>query len=240
MLRILFLAIGAFFSVCMVSCSGDDVAGGTIDPSTIALGESSSGNADVKEMSSSSCENCNINIRPNYDESSSSQRADAGSSSSGGDERNTPIQESSSSAMEQSDVIVTARNFSLECSVDVIYVDLAEIPASETPSVSKDVLAPYASKSIAADSVNIMISDYFAIPCGESEAEAFVKQTNEPGNASFGLAGDTLYVDVTRSKSMTYGCACVAQVKFTLDANNSGIQYTVFEQTEAIPLEEFE
>lgn len=240
MLRILFLAIGAIFFVCMVSCSGDDVAGGTIDPSTIALGESSSGNADVKEMSSSSCENCNINIRPNYDESSSSQRADAGSSSSGGDERNTPIQESSSSAMEQSDVIVTARNFSLECSVDVIYVDLAEIPASETPSVSKDVLAPYASKSVAADSVNILISDYFNIPCGESEAEAFMERANTPEYTSLGLNYDTLYVKVIRSKGMSYDCSCVARVQFTLDAEYSDIKYTVLEQRNAIQLKELE
>ena len=244
MLKNLFLAIGALISISMVACSGDNVAGGTIDPNNQALASSTSEQPEPERWSSSSDDGNPNDIKQEGDElsSSSSKLEDRmeGSSSSDGTQKDLNPFVSSSSQRGQTNLIVRPRNFSLECSVDVIYVDLAEIPASETPSVSKDVLAPYASKSIAADSVNIMISDYFAIPCGESEAEAFVKQTNEPGNASFGLAGDTLYVDVTRSKSMTYGCACVAQVKFTLDANNSGIQYTVFEQTEAIPLEEFE
>ena len=141
---------------------------------------------------------------------------------------------SSSSQRGQTNLIVRPRNFSLECSVDVVNVDPDE------PAVSSDVLAPYASKSVAADSVNILISDYFNIPCGESEAEAFMERANTPEYTSLGLNYDTLYVKVIRSKGMSYDCSCVARVQFTLDAEYSDIKYTVLEQRNAIQLKELE
>lgn len=248
MLKNLSLAIGALFSISMVACSGDNVAGGTIDPSTIA-GTSSSSEA-VKVVSSSSMSETengvvasetessssgesNHTIKPV--ESSSSKKEDAKSSSledSGSDV--LPIDASSSSEKDRSNVIVRPRNFSLECSVDVVKVDPDE------PAVSSDVLAPYASKSVAADSVNILISDYFNIPCGESEAEAFMERANTPEYTSLGLNYDTLYVKVIRSKGMSYDCSCVARVQFTLDAEYSDIKYTVLEQRNAIQLKELE
>ena len=233
----------------MVACSGDNVAGGTIDPSTIA-GTSSSSEA-VKVVSSSSMSETengvvasetessssgesNHTIKPV--ESSSSGRAVMESSSSLEDGQSDvlPIDASSSSEKDRSNVIVRPRNFSLECSVDVVKVDPDE------PAVSSDVLAPYASKSVAADSVNILISDYFNIPCGESEAEAFMEWANTPGYTSLGLNYDTLYVKVIRSKGMSYDCSCVARVQFTLDAEYSDIKYTVLEQRNAIQLKELE
>ena len=259
MLKNLSLAIGALFSISMVACSGDNVAGGTIDPSTIA-GTSSSSEA-VKVVSSSSMSETengvvasetessssgesNHTIKPV--ESSSSKKEDAKSSSSGravmessssledGQSDVLPIDASSSSEKDRSNVIVRPRNFSLECSVDVVKVDPDE------PAVSSDVLAPYASKSVAADSVNILISDYFNIPCGESEAEAFMERANTPEYTSLGLNYDTLYVKVIRSKGMSYDCSCVARVQFTLDAEYSDIKYTVLEQRNAIQLKELE
>lgn len=249
MLKNLSLVIGTLFSISMVACSGDNVAGGTIDPSTIA-GTSSSSEA-VKVVSSSSMSETengvvasetessssgesNHSIKP--DVSSSSGRAVMESSSSLEDGQSDvlPIDESSSSEKDRSNVIVRPRNFSLECSVDVVNVDPDE------PAVSSDVLAPYASKSVAADSVNILISDYFNIPCGESEAEAFMERANTPEYTSLGLNYDTLYVKVIRSKGMSYDCSCVARVQFTLDAEYSDIKYTVLEQRNAIQLKELE
>jgi hypothetical protein len=259
MLKNLSLVIGTLFSISMVACSGDNVAGGTIDPSTIAKNISSSGDVKVvssssmsetengvvaPETESSSSGESNHSIKP--DVSSSSKKEDAKSSSSGravmessssledGRSDVLPIDESSSSERDRSNVILRPRNFSLECSVDVVKVDPDE------PAVSSDVLAPYASKSVAADSVNILISDYFNIPCGESEAEAFMEWANTPEYTSLGLNYDTLYVKVIRSKGMSYDCSCVALVKFTLDADYSDLKYTVLEQRNAIQLEELE
>lgn len=258
MLKKFSIAIGSLFAVLVVACSSNeasDIAGGTIDPNTIAANSSSSIATD--ESSSSLLENTNsitvssssVDIETNTPnknpdegnhsikiESSSSGRSAMESSSSLEDSQSDvlPIDASSSSEKDRSNAIVRPRNFSLECSVDVVNVDPDE------PVASSDVLAPYASKSVTADSVNILISDYFNIPCGESEAEAFMDAVNVSGNAELGLLGDTLHVEVTRSKSMTYDCSCVARVKFTLDADYSGLKYTVLEQRDAIPLEELE
>ena len=258
MLKKISIAIGSLFAVLVVACSSNeasDIAGGTIDPNTIAANSSSSIAAD--ESSSSLLENTNsitvssssVDIETNSPnknpdegnhsikiESSSSGRTVIESSSSLEDSGSDvlPIDASSSSEKDRSNVIVRPRNFSLECSVDVVNVDPDE------PAVSSDVLAPYASKSVAADSVNILISDYFNIPCGESEAEAFMERANTPEYTSLGLNYDTLYVKVIRSKGMSYDCSCVARVQFTLDAEYSDIKYTVLEQRNAIQLKELE
>lgn len=259
MLKNLSLIIGTLFSISMVACSGDNVAGGTIDPSTIAKNISSSGDVKVvssssmsetengvvvHETGSSSSGESNHSIKP--DVSSSSKKGDAKSSSSGravmessssledGQSDVLPIDGSSSSEKDRGNAFLRPRNFSLECSVDVVKVD------SDEPAVSSDVLAPYATKSVAADSVNILISDYFKIPCGESEADAFMEWANTPGNTSLGAAHDTLHVEVVRSKGVSYDCSCVALVKFTLDADYSDLKYTVLEQRNAILLKELE
>ncbi len=253
MLKKFSIAIGSLFAVLVVACSSNeasDIAGGTIDPSTLAANSSLSIAADESSSSLSETENGVDVVVPNTEssssgesnhsikpiESSSSERTVIESSSSLEDSQSDvlPIDASSSSEKDRSNAIVRPRNFSLECSVDVVNVDPDE------PVASSDVLAPYASKSVTADSVNILISDYFNIPCGESEAEAFMDAVNVSGNAELGLLGDTLHVEVTRSKSMTYDCSCVARVKFTLDADYSGLKYTVLEQRDAIPLEELE
>ena len=225
---------GSLFLMLVVACADDNVAGGgTIDPSTFAQESSSSMRAADIESSSEDSETKNglsFSISSSSDaayvpkDESSSSCEDCGNDIA-------PIVRSSSSLREQSDVVVTARNFSLKCSEDVVHVD------PEEPAVSKDVLAPYASKSIAADSVNVLISDYFKIPCDKSEAKAFVDEVNESEKNAFDIAGDTLYVDIARSKSFAYECTCVALVKFTLDVDYSGLQYTVFDKRKAILLE---
>ena len=244
MLKKFAFAASSLFAVYMMACSSDNVAGGgSIDPNTFASESSSSGeiktlpvsSAEDVVSSSGTSENNNgldvtISSSSRLDtpkEESSSSLEDSGSDV-------LPIDASSSSEKDRSNVIVRPRNFSLECSVDVVNVDPDE------PAVSSDVLAPYASKSVAADSVNILISDYFNIPCGESEAEAFMERANTPEYTSLGLNYDTLYVKVIRSKGMSYDCSCVARVQFTLDAEYSDIKYTVFEQRNAIQLKELE
>ena len=238
MLKNLFLAIGALISIGMVACSDDNVAGGTIDPNNQALASSTSEQPEPEIWSSSSDDGNSNGIKQEGDKlsSSSSKLEDRmeGSSSSSQYEKDINPFVSSSSQRGQSNLIVRPRNFSLECSVDVVKVDMDE------PAVSSDVLAPYASKSVAADSVNILISDYFNIPCGESEAEAFMEWANTPEYTSLGLNYDTLYVKVIRSKGMSYDCSCVARVQFTLDAEYSDIKYTVLEQRNAIQLKELE
>ena len=238
MLKNLFLAIGALISISMVACSGDNVAGGTIDPNNQALASSTSEQPEPERWSSSSDDGNPNDIKQEGDElsSSSSKLEDRreGSSSSDSTQKDLNPFVSSSSQRGQTNLIVRPRNFSLECSVDVVNVDPDE------PAVSSDVLAPYASKSVAADSVNILISDYFNIPCGESEAEAFMERANTPEYTSLGLNYDTLYVKVIRSKGMSYDCSCVARVQFTLDAEYSDIKYTVLEQRNAIQLKELE
>lgn len=238
MLRNLFLAIGALISISMVACSGDNVAGGTIDPNNQALASSTSEQPEPERWSSSSDDGNPNGIKQEGDElsSSSSKLEDRmeGSSSSDSTRKDINPFVSSSSQRGQTNLIVRPRNFSLECSEDVVKVD------SDEPVVSSDVLAPYASKSVAADSVNILISDYFNIPCGESEAEAFMERANTPEYTSLGLNYDTLYVKVIRSKGMSYDCSCVARVQFTLDAEYSDLKYTVLEQRNAIPLVELE
>ena len=271
MLKKFSIAIGSLFAVLVVACSSNeasDIAGGTIDPSTLAVNSGLSIAAD--ESSSSLLENTNsitvssssVDIETNSPnknpdegnhsikiESSSSGRTVIESSSSLEDSGSDvlPIDASSSSEKDRSNAIVRPRNFSLECSVDVgrreVFVvgqvDVVNVDSDE-PAVSSDVLAPYASKSVAADSVNILISDYFNIPCGESEAEAFMERANTPEYTSLGLNYDTLYVKVIRSKGMSYDCSCVARVQFTLDAEYSDIKYTVLEQRNAIQLKELE
>ena len=238
MLKNLFLAIGALISISMVACSGDNVAGGTIDPNNQALASSTSEQPEPERWSSSSDDGNPNDIKQEGDElsSSSSKLEDRmeGSSSSDGTQKDLNPFVSSSSQRGQTNLIVRPRNFSLECSEDVVKVD------SDEPVVSSDVLAPYASKSVAADSVNILISDYFNIPCGESETEAFMEWANTPEYTSLGLNYDTLYVKVIRSKGMSYDCSCVARVQFTLDAEYSDIKYTVLEQRNAIQLKELE
>ena len=254
------LVTGCLLLVPFVACSGDNVAGGTIDPNTIAENSSSS----VIDMveSSSSCQ-------PYLPISSSSELKNVGESSSsmienekvvssssekdrGADEPLTPPSSSSEKAGKSSDSLdndggsghfinnptssssitarneaLTAKNFKLECSVDVV-------------DVSSDVLAPYASKSVEGDSVNILISDYFKIPCDKNEAETFVNDVNALEAVNLGIVGDTLHVGVARNVDVTYGCQCVANVNFTLDAEFSSLKYASLEQRKSTPLEERE
>lgn len=225
MLKKYVLGTGCFLLVSLIACTSDNVAGGTIDPNSNPLAVASSSSAlDVERdiTSSSGLEN--------GFESSSSSRKSVLSSSSEDSGENKFVPDFSSSSEGDIDADVTslfARNVSLRCIDDVAYVDL-------------DVMAPYASKFTDGDSVNILINDYFKIPCDESEADAFVNGINTLGNVDLGVVDDTLYVNFARNMDVTYGCECVAEVKFTLDMGYSDPGYTSLEFRNTIPLKKLE
>jgi hypothetical protein len=193
----------------MLACSGNDVAGGTIDPNTIA--EKSSDSKDVSDASSSSekasvwSSSSNAVVTPTF---SSSEQSDAMSSSS-----------------ESVDVTDSpkARNFSIQCIEDVIYVDL------NAPAVASDVGSPVAYKHVEGDSVNLSLQNiYFDVPCDAEQQKIFMDEVNSD-NPVVGFELDTLYVNFSRSKGMVYDCSCAANATFTLDKVYSEFNYTVFD-----------
>ncbi|MBR4784290.1 MAG: hypothetical protein IK012_03435 [Fibrobacter sp.] len=235
---------GAFLLVFLFACSGEKLAGGTIDPNSNPIANNSSSsvaNVDVTPCSSemtndfewSSSERLAGEVS-----SSSYEELDLSSSSQKGSSHYIqPDPESSSSERDRSDVSVIPRNVSFEYLMDVA-VEAGDSDFVDTPDTPKDVQVPYASKSVTADSVNILVNDYFRIPCDEDEAVAFMDQLKSPRMVSVDLAGDTIHIEVARNNSVTYDCMCVATVKFTLNARYSSLNYVVLEQSEAIPLKE--
>lgn len=231
MLKKFSIAIGSLFAVFLIACSSDeasDIAGGTIDPNTIAANSSSS--VDIRMDSPIEIPNGDNNsIRI---ESSSSERSVIESSSSCEDGGNgiDPIPVSSSSELRDGD-IAHAGDFSIQCVDDVIYVKLDS-------AVAPDVAGPEAFKHIEGDSVKFVLQNvYFAIPCEGEAQKQFLQGVNE-GHPVVSSEGDTLYVAFSRSKGWDYGCECAAKATFTLDKAYSGINYTVFDQKETLPVQE--
>ena len=217
------LCTGSFLLLFLIACTGENMAGGTIDPNSnpLAVASSSSSLDAVPEVTSSSG-------LENGFESSSSDRESVMSSSSDDNGENKFIPDlSSSSAEDAIDAALFARNVSLRCVDDVAHVEL-------------DVMAPYASKFVDGDAVDIVLTDYFKIPCDKGEAEAFVNEINALGDVDLGVVNDTLYVSFARNMDVTYGCECVAEVKFSLDVSSSDLKYTSLEQRNTIPLVERE
>ncbi|MBR3072409.1 hypothetical protein [Fibrobacter sp.] len=211
MLNKIAYALSPLFPMFMVACSGNDVAGGTIDPNTIA--EKSSDSKEVSDASSSSekasvwSSSSNAVVTPTF---SSSELSDAMSSSS-----------------EEVDVTDSpkARNFSIQCVEDVVYVDLS------APAVTPDVGEPVAYKRVEGDSVNLSLQNvYFDIPCDAEKQKIFMDEVNPV----VGFELDTLYVNFSRSKGMVYDCSCAANASFTLDKAYSNFNYTVFDQKQPI------
>lgn len=255
------ITVGSLFAGLVIACSGSgasDVAGGTIDPNTVAENNSSSDAADIKSsnsadvvlsssekkvLSSSSSRDANDGSHTIKIESSSSKKEDAKSSSSDRSAMESssscencgngidPIPVSSSSELRDGD-IAHASGFSIQCAEDVIYVKL------DTPAAASDVGGPEAFKHVEGDSVKFVLQNvYFAIPCEEDAQKQFLQGVNE-GHPVVSSEGDTLYVAFSRSKGWEYGCGCAAKATFTLDKAYSGINYTVFDQKEILPVQE--
>lgn len=255
-------AVGALFAVFVTACSSNDagdIAGGTIDPNTVAENNSSSDAADIESsnsaevvlsssekaaLSSSSSRDANENNHTIRIESSSSGRSAIESSSSKRTERESssscencgngidPIDISSSSSELRDGDIAHAGDFSIQCVEDVVYVKL------DTPAAASDVAGPEAFKHVEGDSVKFVLQNvYFAIPCEEDARKLFLQGVNE-GGPIVGSEGDMLYVNFSRSKGWDYGCECAAKATFTLGKAYSGINYTVFDQKETLPVQE--
>ena len=208
------LAVGSLFLVLVVSCASDNVAGGTIDPNSLALYSSSS--ADVEDVLSSSANTSSPNVMSSSSSSGTKKGVDASSSSQSQDVK------LSSDAVDGP--ILSSRNFSIQCVDDVIHVDL------EAPSVAADVGSPVAYKHVEGDSVNLtLLSVYFDIPCDEEKQKIFMDEVNS-ASPILGLDVDSLYIDFARSKGMEYGCSCVVNASLTLDKVYSDFNYAVFDQ----------
>jgi hypothetical protein len=242
MLKKFFIVAGSLSWVYLVACSSDNsMAGGTIDPNSIAEVCSSSFETDnpepnlrvessssVVEISSSS-ESYDFPII-----GSSSSRAVIESSSDieDGDKNLNPdiIMSSSSETNDYSPVAM--RNLSLQCLEDVIYVNMGD-----TIVLTPDLAEPAAYKSVEGDSVNVLLQNiYFAVPCGEDKPR-FLQEVVEKGRVTAFFAEDTLVVDVSRSRMYSFGCSCVAVVDFTLDKKNSEFNYTVFDRKDTLSVQ---
>ena len=232
MLNKVIFSVSPIIALLWVACSSDNVAGGTIDPNTVAENSSTSSEEDVVLSSSSEYPVVSSDISSSSSSkevaslSSSSNKANVFSSSS--NTIVTPTYSSSdqiegaSSSSDAFDVpdFPTARNFSIQCVEDVVYVDL------NAPAVTPDVGSPVAYKSVEGDSVNVsLLGVYFDIPCDAEKQKEFMEEVNP----IIGFETDTLYVNFSRSKGMVYDCSCAAKATFTLDKIYSEFNYTVFD-----------
>ena len=237
MLNKVIFSVSPIIALLWVACSSDNVAGGTIDPNTVAENSSTSSEEDVVLSSSSETPVVTPDISSSSSSkevaslSSSSNKANVLSSSSNAVV--TPTYSSSeqsdamSSSSEEVDVTVfpRARNFSIQCIEDVIYVDL------DVPQVASDVGSPVAYKSVEGDSVNVsLLGVYFDIPCDAEKQKEFMEEVNPV----VGFESDTLYVNFSRSKGRVYDCSCAAKATFTLDKAYSYFNYTVFDHKQPI------
>ena len=263
MLKKFAITVGSLLAVLVVACSNggvEDVAGGTIDPSTIALNSSSSGDADVSSSSLSETENGmsvsesssssdasdtkivqdessssgdGNSIKPNFSSSSGNRIVDESSSSDEGENKGVdPIPVSSSSEIRDGGIARTG-DFSIQCIVDVINVKL------DDPAVAADVAPPQAFKHVEDDFVKFDLQGvYLDIPCDKGQRDEYLDFLNTDKTFPIGHEGDTLYVTPLQSKGVEYACSCAAEATFTLDKNYSGINYTVFGQKETLPVKE--
>ena len=253
----------AFMAACSDDSAGGSLAGGTIDPNSIAEASSSS------QMSSSA-------VAPDVELSSSSV---------GGGKDVPPVELSSSSniadiVIESSssiEIIVVESSSSIVDSKDVSSSSIEDkdlwpdpIPVSSSSELSDTInpesplvyclgevyelddsnektdfgFTPYAKKYVEQDWVHVTLMDVaLEVPCAASSREMFLKMQTSGNRIQVKLESDTLYVadsrsDVNRNKRSTYGCVCAARIEFSLDKWYSDFDYTVFNRREAFPVED--
>ena len=226
----------------MVACSSDNVAGGTIDPNSIAETSSSSEggkDADVKPIETSSSivvDTVAVSSSSEKSVSLSSSSSWVGpknvSSSSSNDDKGfvpDPIPVSSSSAVDEDrsssseyhNLLVHAENFSLQCRDDA--------SDSDTPSANYYVYED--AEVVRFENIK------FALPCDAEQRADFLNSVNEAG-ANVGLDGNVIYVNFIRSKGLDYACSCVADAGFKLPQHYPGIEYAVFDQQKPLQMKE--
>ena len=248
MLKKFALAVSSISSIFMVACSSDNVAGGTIDPNSIAEVSSSSESVpDVNPIvTSSSAGEKNVGGSSSSKESvlSSSSVADKGSkdlSSSSIDDKDLvpdpiPVSSSSeevdgrSSSSEYRNLRVHTEDFSLQCK------DYSLYNKNDIPVVDPEIEPPSARFYMDGNSEVIQFENVqFDVPCDEEQRTSFLNDVNESG-AIVGLDGSTLYAAFSRSKGLDYGCFCVADAGFKMDQFYPGLDSAVFDNQRAIPL----
>ena len=243
MLKKCTLAVSFIFSIFMAACSSDNVAGGTIDPNSIAETSSSSEggkDADVKPIeTSSSIAVDTVAVSSSSEKSvslSSSSSSWVGpknvSSSSSYDDKGfvpDPLPESSSSAVDEDrsssseyhNLLVHAENFSLQCKDD----------ASDSDTQSANYYVYEDAEVVRFENIK------FALPCDAEQRADFLNSVNEAG-ANVGLDGNVIYVNFIRSKGLDYACSCVADAGFKLPQHYPGIEYAVFDQQKPLQMKE--
>ena len=242
MLKKCTLAVSFISSIFMVACSSDNMAGGTIDPNSIAETSSSSEggkDADVKPIETSS----SIAVDTVAVSSSSEKSVSLSSSSSWVGPKNVsssssyddkgfvpdPLPESSSSAVDEDrsssseyhNLLVHAENFSLQCKED----------ASDSDSPSANYYVYEDAEVVRFENIK------FALPCDAEQRADFLNSVNEAG-ANVGLDGNVIYVNFIRSKGLDYACSCVADAGFKLPQYYPGIEYAVFDQQKPLQMKE--
>ena len=257
------LAVSSLSSIFMVACSSENVAGGTIDPNSIAEISSSSeisssavapdvelssssvgGGKDVPPVElSSSSNNVDIVIESSssieiivVESSSSIVDSKDVSSSSIEDKGLVPDPIPVSSSSESSDTI--------NPNSPLVYC-LGEVYELDSSDQKKDFgFTPSAQKYVEQDWVHVTLMDVaLEVPCAASSREMFLKMQTSGNRIQVKLEGDTLYVadsrsDENRNKRSTYGCVCAARIEFSLDKWYSDFDYTVFNRREAFPVED--
>ena len=246
MLKKISIVAGGLFLAYLVACSSDNsMAGGTIDPNSIAEISSSSidvidpdpntipeSSANVAEISSSS-ESIDFPIDLISSSSLEDSRDYESSSSSADDPDIVPFPMSSSFEGNNYSPVVALRNLSLQCKEDVIYVDNGDTVV-HTPDLGELV----ANKIVKGDSVDVFLQDiYFEVPCGEDK-QRFLQEVVEKNRIVAFFAGDTLMVDVSRSRMYSFGCSCIANVDFTLDKEYSEFNYVMFDRKDTRSVQE--
>ena len=257
------LAVSSLSSIFMVACSSENVAGGTIDPNSIAEISSSSeisssavapdeelssssvgGGKDVPHVELSSSSN-NVDIV--IESGSSVKKFEEESSSSFVDSKDV-----SSSSIEDKDLwpdpIPVSSSSELSDTINpespLVYC-LGEVYELDSSNQKMDFgFTPYAKKYVEQDWVHVTLMDVaLEVPCAASSREMFLKMQTSGNRIQVKLEGDTLYVadsrnDENRNKRSTYGCVCAARIEFSLDKWYSDFDYTVFNRREAFPVED--
>ena len=252
MLKKCTLAVSFISSIFMVACSSDNVAGGTIDPNSIAETSSSSEggkDADVKPIETSSSivvDTVAVSSSSEKDvvlSSSSSQVGPKNMSSSSIEDKDLvpdPLPESSSSAVDEDrsssseyhNLRVHTEDFSLQCK------DYSLYNKNDIPVVDPEIEPPSARFYMEGSSEVIQFENVqFDVPCDEEQRTSFLNSVNEAG-ANVGLDGNVIYVNFIRSKGLDYACSCVADAGFKLPQYYPGIEYAVFDQQKPLQMKE--
>ena len=228
MLKKFFLFTGCFSLIAMIACSSNEsVAGGTIDPNTIADGSSSStiesSSSSIVESSSSSFAESSSSDFSNAIENPEPKTESSSSSELNPDIKPIPI---SSSSFEGIDI--ESRN------LDIKYGSVFDGNGKNLLPV--DPTAAY--KQIESDSVNVSLQNLrLDIPCDTTMLGKFVKRINSYGLAT-SLSEDTLYVSVPLIDDMSYKCLCSATIFFTLDKEYSDFSYVIFNHKDKLSVRE--